>query len=76
MPENRSCSYYLLFRSIHDVLRAEKKLKEQGFLISAIRPPTVPAGTARLRITFTANHRDADVLRLAAALRALGFAGD
>lgn len=31
MRENKACSYYLLFRSIHDVLRAEKKLKERGF---------------------------------------------
>lgn len=56
-------------------MAASEKLKEQGFLISAIRPPTVPEGTARLRITFTANHRDEDVIRLAAAVRALGFAG-
>jgi 8-amino-7-oxononanoate synthase len=56
-------------------MAASEKLKEQGFLISAIRPPTVPAGTARLRVTFAANHRDEDVLRLAAAMRALGLAG-
>ena len=31
MRENKSHSYYLLFRSIHDVLRAEKNLKERGF---------------------------------------------
>jgi hypothetical protein len=31
LRENRTHSYYLLFRSIHDVLRAEKKLKEYGF---------------------------------------------
>jgi 7-keto-8-aminopelargonate synthetase-like enzyme len=33
----------------------------------------VPAGTARLRITFTANHHDQDVLRLAQALKVMGF---
>ena len=31
MQERRACSYYLIFKSIHDVLRAEKNLKQQGF---------------------------------------------
>ncbi|MCP5207539.1 MAG: 8-amino-7-oxononanoate synthase [Hahellaceae bacterium] len=39
-------------------------LQEKGILITAIRPPTVPAGTSRLRITFTAAHTEADVMRL------------
>lgn len=39
-------------------------LKQQGILISAIRPPTVPEGTARLRITFSADHSESDVTEL------------
>jgi 8-amino-7-oxononanoate synthase len=49
-------------------LRASRALLEAGFLVSAIRPPTVPAGTARLRITFTAAHTEAQVDRLLDAL--------
>jgi 8-amino-7-oxononanoate synthase len=47
-------------------LAAQQMLEEEGFLVAAIRPPTVPAGTARLRLTFTASHPDAEIARLAA----------
>jgi 8-amino-7-oxononanoate synthase len=43
-------------------------LRERGILISAIRPPTVPAATARLRITLSATHNETDIDRLLSAL--------
>jgi 8-amino-7-oxononanoate synthase len=39
--------------------------------VTPIRPPTVPAGTARLRFAFTALHPDEEIARLADAVRAL-----
>ena len=45
-------------------------LEAAGILVTAIRPPTVPAGTARLRVTLTAAHESADVDRLLQALAA------
>ncbi len=46
-------------------LRAAELLEDEGYLVVPIRPPTVPDGTARLRVTFTAAHDDADIERLA-----------
>jgi 8-amino-7-oxononanoate synthase len=46
-------------------------LLERGLLVPAIRPPTVPAGSARLRVTFTASHTDAHLDRLLEALAEL-----
>ena len=50
----------------------QEALREQGFWISAIRPPTVPRGTARLRITLTADHSRDDVDALLQALDETG----
>ena len=45
------------------------ELEAAGYLVTAIRPPTVPEGTSRLRITFAAGHSEEDVAGLAEALR-------
>ena len=50
-------------------LLASRLLEDEGFLVVAIRPPTVPDGTARLRVTFTAAHKDEDIARLAEIIR-------
>jgi len=46
-----------------------RRLEEQGLLVPAIRPPSVPQGSARLRISVTAGHSEADIGQLVTALR-------
>ncbi|MCH7542767.1 MAG: 8-amino-7-oxononanoate synthase [Proteobacteria bacterium] len=53
-------------------LIAAGALEDEGFLVIAIRPPTVPEGTSRLRFTFSAAHTDGDIERLAEALGRIG----
>jgi 8-amino-7-oxononanoate synthase len=55
-----------------DAVAAAGALLDRGLLVPAIRPPTVPPGTSRLRITFSAAHTDDDVARLLDALAEIG----
>jgi 8-amino-7-oxononanoate synthase len=50
------------------VLAAQRELESEGFSVVAIRPPTVPKGSARLRVAITAAHSEADIDQLAEAL--------
>lgn len=65
----------LLVGSDEAALKASTALRERGLLVVAIRPPTVPEGSARLRITLTAAHTSADVAQLLAALAQLQTEG-
>jgi len=69
LPEAQSAIVPIIVGSSEAALAASATLEEEGFLVVAIRPPTVPAGTARLRFAFTAGHPDAEVKRLAAVVR-------
>ena len=57
--------------SAPDAVRCSAALEEQGFLVPAMRPPTVPRGESRLRISLSALHGEADLDRLATALAGL-----
>ena len=54
LPDAQSPIVPVVLGTAEDALAASAGLAEQGFLVVAIRPPTVPEGTARLRLAFTA----------------------
>jgi len=61
----------LLVGDNRQALELSEGLRERGIWVAAIRPPTVPQGTARLRITLSAAHSEEDVGRLIGALHEL-----
>jgi 8-amino-7-oxononanoate synthase len=69
LPLAQSPIVPLLLGAETAALEAQQILEREGFLAIAIRPPTVPPGTARLRLAFTAGHDDGDIVRLAALVR-------
>jgi 8-amino-7-oxononanoate synthase len=59
----------LLVGDAHKAMAISARLKDLGLLVTAIRPPTVPVGTSRLRITLSASHSFDQLNRLLAALK-------
>jgi 8-amino-7-oxononanoate synthase len=56
-------------------IEAQAGLRERGMWVPAIRPPTVPRGTSRLRVSLSAVHTEDDLALLADSIRDLGLAG-
>ncbi|MDZ4380963.1 MAG: 8-amino-7-oxononanoate synthase [Parvibaculum sp.] len=69
LPDPESPIVPLILGDAEVTLAASALLEAEGYLVTGIRPPTVPEGTARLRFTFTAEHDDADIARLASLVR-------
>ncbi|MEA1831245.1 8-amino-7-oxononanoate synthase [Methylobacterium durans] len=71
LPEAESAVVPVLVGEAEGALALSTALEARGFLVVAIRPPTVPAGTARLRIALSAAHTEAQIDALAEAVRDL-----
>ena len=69
LPDAQSPIVPVVIGDEEAALAASRVLEDEGFLVIAIRPPTVPVGTARLRLTFTAQHPDDAIGRLADIVR-------
>ncbi|MGH7169472.1 MAG: 8-amino-7-oxononanoate synthase [Gemmataceae bacterium] len=59
----------LIVGDARETVQLSRRLEEHGLLVPAIRPPSVPDGAARLRISVTAGHSEAEVMQLIMALR-------
>jgi len=69
LPDAQSPIVPVIIGDEEATLAASRLLADEGFLAAAIRPPSVPPGTARLRLTFTAQHPDDRIARLAELVR-------
>ena len=69
LPSAQSAIVPVVIGEASAALAASQLLEADGYLAVAIRPPTVPEGTARLRLSFSAAHPDADIARLADIVR-------
>ncbi len=58
----------VLLGGADDAVEASRRLLDRGYFVAAIRPPTVPAGTSRLRVALSAAHRDSEVEGLVSCL--------
>jgi 8-amino-7-oxononanoate synthase len=69
LPQAQSAIVPIVIGEAETALAAAQRLETEGYLAVAIRPPTVPEGTARLRLSFSAAHPDAEITRLADIVR-------
>jgi 8-amino-7-oxononanoate synthase len=69
LPSAESAIVPVVIGEASAAVEASRLLEREGFLVVAIRPPTVPQGTARLRLTFGATHPDHEIARLARIVR-------
>jgi 8-amino-7-oxononanoate synthase len=71
LSESQTAIQPIILGSAQQALTCSEKLKDKGYLISAIRPPTVAKNTSRLRVTLSANHSEQQVDALLNALSTL-----
>lgn len=73
LPPAQSAIVPVILGDAARALAASAILEEEGVLVTAIRPPTVPEGTARLRFAFSALHREEDIARVGGIVKREGW---
>ena len=70
--QGQTSIFPVLLGSEERALEVSRRLLDRGFLVAAIRPPSIPPGTSRLRITVTASHSEAQIDELVGCLAEIG----
>lgn len=73
LPDPESPIVPIILGEAEAAVKAALKLEQRGFLVAPIRPPTVPAGTSRLRFAFSAMHENEDILRMGEVVQEEGW---
>ena len=73
LPAAQSAIVPVIVKENEKALQLSARLEAQGFLVSAIRPPTVPENTSRLRFTFSASHDKSQIEAVVNILKAEGL---
>ena len=71
MPAGDSPIIPVIVGAEQDALFAAEQMQERGLLVMAVRPPTVPRGSSRLRITLSSDHTDQEIAHLIGSVREL-----
>jgi len=61
----------IIINDLKKAITISSQLRELGYLVPVIRPPTVPAGTSRLRVSISALHTKKDIISVASAINSL-----
>ena len=69
LPKPESSIVSVILKSENNAMQASKIIENNGYYVSAIRPPTVPINTSRLRFTFSASHKKKDILKLSELIK-------
>ena len=71
LTSSRTAIQPIIINDLEKAISISSRLLELGFLVPVIRPPTVPAGTSRLRVSITAIHTKKDIIKLASTINNL-----
>jgi 8-amino-7-oxononanoate synthase len=71
LPKPESSIVSIVMKSENKSIKASELLEDHGYYIGAIRPPTVPINTSRLRFTFSSLHKQKDIINLASLVKNL-----